>query len=398
MNKWAAHTVWGTVIKLCLVSAVTVQLVGCPGLGDTTFDLYQLASGPKPKTDGGGNGEPGDEINQQRQSKTDASFFSSPRQDIDECAAGTHTCNITTEICMNLLGSYTCVCAEGYQRDGNNVCVDVDECTVGTHTCDAVTETCMNTAGSYTCVCAEGYQRDGNNVCVDVDECTVGTHTCDAVTETCMNTAGSYTCACAEGYQHDSPLNIVGIFRNHHDIPGHLTPSGSTHENNDAYTVKGAGSDIWHASDQFHYVYEKVSGDVEIIASVVSVENTHEWAKAGIMIRDSLNPDAKFVFVLQRPDNRVAMQWRTSTGALAGYVFPKDNTVMSKYLRLTRSGDTYHGFYSINSPNGPWISLGMQTVAMSGNDYVGLAVTSHNPGSLTTAVFDSVSVNGHFIE
>lgn len=40
--------------------------------------------------------------------------------------------------------------------------VDVDECAEGTHRCD-VNAVCTNTQDSYECYCYDGYQGDGYN-------------------------------------------------------------------------------------------------------------------------------------------------------------------------------------------------------------------------------------------
>src|SRR6202044_1066648 len=41
-----------------------------------------------------------------------------------------------------------------------------------------------------------------------------------------------------------------------------------------------------------------------------------------------------------------------------------------------------------------WTSRGSETIAMASQAYVGLAVSSHNNGTLSTAVFDNVTVTG----
>jgi hypothetical protein len=40
-------------------------------------------------------------------------FFS----DVDECAAGTHTCNVNA-VCSNTVGGFNCTCKPGYAGDG----------------------------------------------------------------------------------------------------------------------------------------------------------------------------------------------------------------------------------------------------------------------------------------
>src|SRR3954463_11202890 len=62
------------------------------------------------------------------------------------------------------------------------------------------------------------------------------------------------------------------------------------------YTVKGGGENMWKASDAFHFVHRKVSGDLTLTADVKFVgagKNAHR--KAGWMIRQSLDADAPYV-------------------------------------------------------------------------------------------------------
>ena len=48
-----------------------------------------------------------------------------------------------------------------------------------------------------------------------------------------------------------------------------------------AFTVTAAGADIWDTSDQFHFVYQAVTGDADITARVVSLTNTALWRRPG---------------------------------------------------------------------------------------------------------------------
>ncbi|MHC4206501.1 MAG: hypothetical protein ACYSTT_17755, partial [Planctomycetota bacterium] len=54
------------------------------------------------------------------------------------------------------------------------------------------------------------------------------------------------------------------------------------------YTMVGSGSDIWGNADEFQYAYKTLTGVGSIVARVQSVENTNNWAKAGVMIRETL--------------------------------------------------------------------------------------------------------------
>lgn len=96
----------------------------------------------------------------------------------------------------------TCACQEGFTGDGLE-CADLDECAIlGAHNCSA-TNSCVNTLGSYTCVCPEGFLLSSELGCEDVDECAEpGLSRCHALA-TCINGEGNYSCVCPAGYVGD---------------------------------------------------------------------------------------------------------------------------------------------------------------------------------------------------
>ncbi|HUT47528.1 MAG TPA: hypothetical protein VMX36_14700, partial [Sedimentisphaerales bacterium] len=69
------------------------------------------------------------------------------------------------------------------------------------------------------------------------------------------------------------------------------------------YTMTGSGTDIWSAADEFHFAYKMLTGAGSIIARVESVEQTDIWAKAGVMIRETLDAGSKFAAVYITPTN-----------------------------------------------------------------------------------------------
>jgi regulation of enolase protein 1 (concanavalin A-like superfamily) len=155
------------------------------------------------------------------------------------------------------------------------------------------------------------------------------------------------------------------------------------------FTIQGSGSDVFGLTDQFHFVYRTLSGDGEIRARVASIENTHNYAKAGVMIRQSLTPNSPYALMEILARKSSGFQWRLTTG---GTTLSVGSIGAAPYwVRLVRTGTTLTA--SRSSDGITWTDVGSATIAMGTDVFVGLAVTSHNNGALCTATFDTVTVN-----
>jgi regulation of enolase protein 1 (concanavalin A-like superfamily) len=154
-------------------------------------------------------------------------------------------------------------------------------------------------------------------------------------------------------------------------------------------TLKSIGTDIWGTSDQFEYAYQGCFGDCTITARVSSLQNTHQWAKAGVMIREAQTANAKQVDVIVSPSKGVAMQHRSATGGISASVGTSSGAAPG-WVRLTRRGDVFTGSWSTDGVT--FTPVGTVTVAMNYAVSVGVAATSHNTATATTAVFDHVTV------
>jgi len=159
------------------------------------------------------------------------------------------------------------------------------------------------------------------------------------------------------------------------------------------YTMTAEGADIWGDSDQFHFAWQELTGAGSIVARVESVQDTDPWAKAGVMIRNSLEPDAVHAMVAVTPGNGVWFGRRTA----AGNTSDSDNQAgltTPYWVKLERTiGGLVRAYYSANGST--WTQLGPSIpITMNIPMYIGMAVTSHNPGVACEARFSSVTSNG----
>ena len=157
------------------------------------------------------------------------------------------------------------------------------------------------------------------------------------------------------------------------------------------YTVVGAGDDIWNGADAFHYAYQPLIGDGQIVARVTGQFDTNEWAKAGVMIRETRDPGASNAFVALTPNHGADFQYRAGAGNGSTYAGgPAANTPY--WVRLARQGNLFTA--AVSSDNSSWTVISSATITMTTSAYIGLAVTSHNPGTLNTSKFDNVTLSG----
>lgn len=179
------------------------------------------------------------------------------------------------------------------------------------------------------------------------------------------------------------PSGITGL-----DI-GAPAQAGSASYAGGTYTVQAGGQDIWNVSDQFHFVHQQMTGDVDIRARVASLQNTNSWAKAGVMIRNSLAAGAAHAFMALTPDNGFAFQQRVTASGQSTHTAGAAGAAPA-WVRLTRIGTTLEGYHSRDGVN--WTSLGRVTIAMGQTIYVGLAVSSTNGSQRTVASLTDVTV------
>jgi len=161
------------------------------------------------------------------------------------------------------------------------------------------------------------------------------------------------------------------------------------------YKVRGAGADIWVGADEFHFAYKEVtSGACSIIAKVESLDNTDINAKAGIMIRDSLDAGSANVLLFITPTytNGVRYQYRSTANgtSIRDAADTEPNLSPPYWFRLERTVGGIIRAY--RSPDGvTWKQFGLKTITMTMPIYIGLAVTSHNVTKVCEAKFSNVS-------
>lgn len=169
---------------------------------------------------------------------------------------------------------------------------------------------------------------------------------------------------------------------------GAVTIGGTSGQSNSLFAVQVGSGDIGYRADSFHYVHVPASGDVDLVARIVSISGADRLARAGVMFRDSLRPEAKFALAAITATGEATMQHRSDTGkAVAASGVVRAN--LPCWLKLSRRDKNLAAFQSADGKD--WQPLGLTSVSLKDNCFVGLAVASHSALSFCTALIDGVT-------
>uniref|UniRef100_A0A9J8CDR0 Latent-transforming growth factor beta-binding protein 2 n=1 Tax=Cyprinus carpio carpio TaxID=630221 RepID=A0A9J8CDR0_CYPCA len=142
--------------------------------------------------------------------------------DVNECLDSERlVCG--SQRCENTIGSFSCVasCEPGYHITASGECVDINEC--ANETVCGHHAFCQNLIGTYQCLCDQGYESTGDGqMCVDINECETMQGVCGSAR--CWNVEGSFTCECENGQEEFDPMAGQCVSR---ESAGGSEPSGS---------------------------------------------------------------------------------------------------------------------------------------------------------------------------
>lgn len=181
----------------------------------------------------------------------------------------------------------------------------------------------------------------------------------------------------------------------HSDIGAPSTSGISGHASGKFY-LESFGNDIWGNSDNFRFVYQTLVGDGSIVAKLTYANKPYPWSKAGIMIRESLQPNSAYSMLMYTPLHHTRVQQRSATGA-----YSTDDPNMNpdgyehiynlyKWFKITREGNLITSYCSLDKIN--WVQMAQQAITMGTQVYLGMAVSGASPTYPSRAIFDSITV------
>ena len=170
---------------------------------------------------------------------------------------------------------------------------------------------------------------------------------------------------------------------------GQTQQSGSCTFSKDIFTISGSGSDIWNNTEEHHYAYTNAADSIEIIAKIENIENTHDWAKAGIMIKQNLSTSSALASLSFSPNKSLLFASRKNAGEMI--TGEKASQTDQHWLKLVYKRSVLGAFSSVDGIN--WNQVGTPiNIKFSGAFCVGLFSCSHVTGVLCNASFSHVTI------
>lgn len=153
------------------------------------------------------------------------------------------------------------------------------------------------------------------------------------------------------------------------------------------FRVRSSGTNVLGDADACHFVFKPVSGMSELVARVSRVQLTDPWARAGLMMRESLAAGSRNIFLSATAARGGVFQWRERLGEETSVTLERRLSVPC-WLKLKREGTTFTALWSRNGAQ--WAVVDRLTMKATTDLYVGMAVVSVGDSVLNESVFESV--------
>jgi len=172
---------------------------------------------------------------------------------------------------------------------------------------------------------------------------------------------------------------------------GSVAGEGATGLQSGTFILVSSGTAIGGAADSFRFTSQPLVGDGSIVARVSKLDNTGTWAKAGVVIRESTDANARQAVMVVSPTKGISWQYRQNVGGSGVIVAGPTTQAAPAWVRVVRAGNTFTGSWSADGIT--WTSVGSITIPMGSSALAGLASTSDDATLLNRAEFTNAAVS-----
>ena len=184
--------------------------------------------------------------------------------------------------------------------------------------------------------------------------------------------------------------NPVGQFADHADIGAPAIAGSTSYDPGvQSYRMSAGGINLWGASDQFQYAWNRIKGDFIVRARFEFVgQGVDPHRKLGWMVRSTVDADSAYADACVHGDGLTSLQYRRAKGAITEQV-----TLDIKggdVIQLERRGNTY--LFSSARFGETFVTGTLADLDLGEEVNVGLFLCSHNPKVKEEAIFKDVRI------
>ena len=180
----------------------------------------------------------------------------------------------------------------------------------------------------------------------------------------------------------------TGQFEGQTEVGPVKRPGSCDHEiEQQAYTIAGAGANIWGEQDAFHFVWKRMRGNFIVnMRAAFTGKGVNPHRKLGWMARASLESDSPHVSSTLNGDGSAALQFRRVVGGSTEEVRADLNG--ADVIQLERKGTTY--IMSVARFGDPFSVVETSDIDLGEAVHLGIFVCSHAEDVLEKATIQDV--------
>ncbi|PWT92358.1 MAG: biopolymer transporter TolR [Blastocatellia bacterium] len=186
-----------------------------------------------------------------------------------------------------------------------------------------------------------------------------------------------------------SQQTSLGAFGGQTDVGSPVHSGGASYDTeNQEYTIEGSGTNMWAVRDEFHFVWQRLTGNFILTANARFIsKGVEEHRKIGWIVRSNLDADAAQASVVLHGNGLTSLQFRRTK---AGNIEEKISSIKApNVLQLERRGNRY--IMSV-AQFGETFTSDEVSLDLGEEVYVGLFVCSHNKDVTEKAAFNNVRI------
>jgi regulation of enolase protein 1 (concanavalin A-like superfamily) len=158
------------------------------------------------------------------------------------------------------------------------------------------------------------------------------------------------------------------------------------------WAITANGANMWQSVDEYGSLYLPAVDSTlwEATVKIESQQNTHNSAKAGLIVRnDVTQPGQSRGYAAMTMRAGLPFEWLRDTGSPSGGLDASTSAGANTHpawVRIRRDGDEYTGYWSTDGENFTPVGTDVLPGAAEVQD-IGLVVTAHNANATSRAVF-----------